>query len=98
MTQMSFFQIVGNRDHMRRWLGSPVSTAVGPLPYIYQFVPEFERRAFGLTHSNGEKTRLHERLDLIVRKPFGDDQYFVPLGAVSKNYILIPHKDVLNIA
>jgi hypothetical protein len=98
MTQRSFFRTIGNRDRRRRWLSSPVSTAVGHLPYIYQSVPEFERRAFGLTDSDGEKTRIHERLDLIVRKPFGDDQHFVPLGAVSKNYILIPHKDVLDIA
>lgn len=82
----------------RKWFNSPVSTHVGNLPYIYRLVPDFERRAFGLTDSDGEKTRIHERLDLIVRKPFGDDQHFVPLGTVSKSYILIPHKDVLDIA
>jgi len=98
MTQRPIFQTREERDRVRKWLNSPASTFVGNLPYIYQLVPDFERRAFGLTDSDGKKTRIHERLDLIVRKPFQNDQHYVPLGTVSKSYILIPHKDVLDIA
>jgi hypothetical protein len=39
-----------------------------PITPPYQLVPDFERRAFGLTDDDGEKTRINERLDLIVRR------------------------------
>ncbi len=98
MTQRSFFRFNINRHRRRRWLTSPVVTTVGNLPQIYGSIPDFERRSLGLTDQKGEKTCLNERLDLIVRKPFDQDQHFVPLGTVSKNYLLVPHKDVLDIA
>jgi hypothetical protein len=43
-------------------------------------------------------SRLNERLDTIVRLPFGEDRTFVPVGVVSKDYALVPHTAVLDIA
>ena len=37
-------------------------------------------------------------MDTIVRKPTMDDPNFVPVGVVSKEYVLVPHPEVLNIA
>jgi Domain of unknown function (DUF932) len=41
---------------------------------------------------------LNERFDTIVRLPFGDDETFIPVGVVSKEYVLVPHDAVLDIA
>jgi hypothetical protein len=41
---------------------------------------------------------LNERLDTIVRLPFGEDKTFIPVGIVSKEYALVPHADVLGVA
>jgi hypothetical protein len=41
---------------------------------------------------------MNKRLDTIVRRPFGDDPNFIPVGVVSKEYSLVPHSDVLNVA
>jgi len=51
-----------------------------------------------LTQPDNEVSRLNERLDTIVRLPFGEDQTFVPVGVVSKDYVLVPHHTVLDVA
>ena len=40
---------------------------------------------------------MNERLDTIVRRPFKDDQSFIPVGVVSKEYALVPHLAVLEV-
>jgi len=65
---------------------------------IRSFVPEFERRPFALNQPGNERNRINKRLDTIVRKPFGDDQSFIPVGVVSKDYALVPHLEVLDVA
>jgi hypothetical protein len=85
-------------DTRPKWFSSPISFYAGPLSDIGCHIPDFERRTFSLGQPGGELTRLNERLDTIVRKPTIDDPNFVPVGVVSKEYILMPHAEVLKIA
>ncbi|MDD2389292.1 MAG: DUF932 domain-containing protein [Desulfobacterales bacterium] len=85
-------------DGQPKWFNSSVSFHKGNLQQIRSFVPEFERRAFALTQPGNERSRINERLDTIVRRPFGDDHSFIPVGVVSKGYALVPHLAVLDVA
>ena len=85
-------------DTHPKWFNSPVSLHEGTLTDIRQHIPTFERRSFGLTQPDNERSRLNERLDTIVRLPFGDDATFIPVGVVSKDYALVPHHAVVDIA
>lgn len=67
-------------DNRPKWFNSPVSFHDGTLSNIGRYMPEFERRAFGLTQPGKERTRINERLDTIVRRPIGKDPSFVPMG------------------
>jgi len=87
-----------NPDTRPKWFSSPISFYAGPLSDIGCHIPYFERRTFSLGQPGGELTRLNERLDTIVRKPTIDDPNFVPVAVVSKEYVLIPHMEVLNVA
>jgi hypothetical protein len=81
-----------------KWFNSPVTFHKGTLSEIGRHIPAFERRSFGLTQPDNESSRLNERFDTIVRLPFGDDKTFIPVGVVSKDYALVPHEAVLDIA
>ncbi len=87
-----------NPDTSPKWFNSPVSFYEGKLTDIGRHIPDFERRSFALEQPGIERTRLNERLDTIVRKPTIDDPNFVPVGVVSKEYVLVPHAEVLKIA
>lgn len=79
-----------------KWFNSPVTCHKGTLKEIRSEIPDFERRSFALTDK--DRSRLNERLDTIVRRPFHDDPDFIPVGVVSKEYVLIPHKEVIDVA
>ena len=81
-----------------KWFNSPVTCHRGALNEIKMLIPTFERRAFALTQTDNQRSRLNERLDTIVRQPFGEDKTFVPIGVVSKDYALVPHDSVLHFA
>ena len=81
-----------------KWFNSPVHSYQGTLSDIGQYIPAFERRSFGLTQPDDNLSRINERLDLIVRKPYEAHQNYVPVGVVSKAYTLVSHKEVLNMA
>lgn len=81
-----------------KWFNSPVRFHEGTLADIESFLPDFERRSFALTQSGDERSRLNERLDMIVRKPFDKDNTFLPIGVVSKGYTLVPHQRVIEVA
>lgn len=87
-------QIV-NENIEHKWFNSVVTSYVGTLADIHQHIPTFGRCGFGLTQAGNAQTRLNERLDTIVRLPFGEDKTAVPIGIVSKEYTLIPHIAVL---
>jgi len=77
-------------DTRPKWFNSPVTFHEGGLAEIHAHIPAFERRGFGLTPPGNELSRLNERLDTIVRLPFGEDKTFIPVGVVSKDYTLEP--------
>lgn len=81
-----------------KWFSSPVTFHKGTLSDIRKHIPAFERRSFALTQNDNERSRLNERLDTIVRLPFGEDKTFIPVGVVSKDYALVSHGDVLDVA
>jgi len=87
-----------NSDTRPKWFNSPVSFYEGTLTNIVEYIPEFERRSFSLRQANNQHTRINERFDTIVRRPFRDDSSLVPVGIVSKEYVLVPHTEVLNVA
>jgi hypothetical protein len=87
-----------DNDTRPKWFNSPVTFHEGTLTEIRGHIPTFERRGFGLTQPGNEHTRLNERLDTIVRLPFGEDKTFIPVGVVSKDYTLVPHAAVLDVA
>jgi hypothetical protein len=95
------------RDHPRqaaqgdappKWFNSPITFHEGTLTDIRKHIPAFERRPFGLPLTGGETLRMNERLDTIVRLPFGNDKTVIPVGVVSKDYALVPHTTVLDVA
>jgi hypothetical protein len=81
-----------------KWFSSRVTRHWGTLTEIAGLIPTFERRGFALTQTDNKRARLNERLDTIVRQPFGGDDTFIPVGVVSKDYALVPHDAVLNFA
>ena len=80
-----------------KWFNSPVTYHNGNLTDIRNHIPAFERCGFGLTQADNQLSRLNKRLDTIVRRPFGDDKAFVPVGVVSKDYALVQHGAVLDV-
>ena len=85
-------------DNSPKWFSSPVTFRQGTLYDVRSYIPEFERRSFSLAQPGGEYTILNTRLDTIVRLPFQGDGNFIPVGVVSKDYTLVPHTAILNIA
>ena len=86
-----------NVEDQPKWFNSPVKLHVGTITELREFIPTFERRDFALTHPDSEFSRKNERLDTIVRLPLGEDNNFIPVGIVSKNYTLVQHRAVLDI-
>jgi hypothetical protein len=68
------------------------------LAAIRENIPDFERRSFGLAQPDLPVSSINERLDIMVRKPFRNDPHYIPIGLVSKEYQLVPHKEVLGAA
>jgi len=81
-----------------KWFNSPLYHYEVVLPEVEELIPRFERRNFSLEQPDGIKTRLNERLDIIVRQPFEKDQAFIPVGVVSKDYALVQHSEVVDAA
>lgn len=81
-----------------KWLRSSVRFHEGSIEEIHAQIPVFERRSFGITQPSNERSRLNEHLDTIVRRPFSDDPDFIPVGIVSKEYVLVPHTQVFDTA
>lgn len=84
-----------HRAGRQKWLNSPVRRFSGTVFEILDHIPSFERRCFSLTQPGDTKIWLNNRLDMIVRKPIGGDQAFVPVGVVSMGYVLVQHTTVV---
>jgi hypothetical protein len=48
-------------------------------------LPRFEREPFG----------ANAYLDVIMRRPFLDDDRFIPVGSVSRSYVLVQHRTIV---
>lgn len=81
-----------------KWLNSPVTVYKGITTFVADHIPDFERRCLGLLHPHEGLSRINLHLDIIVRKPYRDDPHSVPIGVVSKDYKLVSHKEVLDVA
>lgn len=71
-----------------KWGNSPVTTYSGTLDDVRRHIPSFDRRPFG----------QNLRLDTVVRLPHEDDPGCVPVGVVSKDYVLLPHTEVFDLS
>ena len=81
-----------------KWGNSPVTLHSGSIDDIRRHIPSFERRPFALSDANNQHFRENLRLDTVVRLPHEDDAGCVPVGVVSKDYVLLPHTQVLDLA
>ena len=98
-----------HRNSGGKWLNSPVREYAGRPLEVRSVLPDFERRNFAVTHPDELFSFINPHLDLIVRKPIENhngrlwvpdihkDDY-IPIGTVSKEYRLVPHKQVLDAA
>lgn len=87
-----------NNRKSRKWLNSPIMVYKGLTISIGEYLPDFERRSFNLHMPDGNLTSINPNLDIIVHKPYREDPYPVPIGLVSRDYGLIAHREVLNVA
>jgi hypothetical protein len=85
---------IGASDERQRWLNSPAKVYEGTLSKLRQYIPDFDRRPFAIVQENGLPSRVNERLDTIVRMPFEGDAAVIPIAVVSRNYVLVSHRDV----
>jgi len=98
MIQRNNRRQTANGDIRPKWFNSPITFHQGALSDIRKHIPTFERRRFSLTQPGGKHLCINQRLDTIVRMPFGDDKNYIPVSVVSKDYVLVPHTDVLDVA
>ncbi|NLF19616.1 MAG: DUF945 domain-containing protein [Lentisphaerae bacterium] len=91
--------LFGDEPDVRpKWLNSLVTSHRGSLAEVRQHIPCFERRAFALAGVGSQPSGPNARLDAVVRLPFGQDLNAVPVGVVSKEYALVPHTEVIDVA
>ena len=81
-----------------KWFSSPVKVHKGTLADVRSYIPEFERCRFSLAQPGSEHTCFNERLDAIVRCPVQDDENYIPVGVVSKDYTLVQHIAIFDVA
>lgn len=83
-----------NSNNGLKWFNSPLMVFNGSLEEVKRFIPDFERQPFSL----GEGLPAHKRLETIIRKPTPTDPHYIPVGVVSKDYVLISHYQVIEVA
>lgn len=81
-----------------KWFNSPAFFHKGTVDQVKEYIPDVERRSFSLTQPDNTYTSLNNRLDMIVRKPHGEVANFIPIGVVSKDYVLVRHAEVIDTA
>lgn len=73
----------------RRWGNAPTQEALLPVDAVAARLPRFTRELFRIDQG------VNDRMDAIVRLPFGDDPHSVPVAIVSKGYSLLQHADLM---
>lgn len=81
-----------------KWFNSPVRFHRGSLADIPQYIPDFDRQDFAFGNRAKHPSLANARLDMIIRKPFRPEWAFVPIGIVSKDYVLVKHAEVIEAA
>lgn len=89
---------LGGQEQEPKWFNSPVNIHVGTLSDVIQYIPDFDRQDFVLENKPDQLSHVNPRLDVIVRKPFRKDNTFIPIGIVSKEYVLVRHAEVVETA
>ena len=74
------------------------SSYTGSVSELRALLPVFKRWEFHLTPRPREQSAVNVRLDTIVRLPREADKSMVPVGVVSRNYVLTQHTAVLDVA
>ena len=97
MINIKYLQEPESTTHPK-WFNSPVTSYVGNVTEIRSHIPVFEERPFGLAPVESQSSRNNEKLNVIIRLPHGNDNNFVPVNVVSKNYTLVQHIDVFDTA
>jgi len=98
-----------NRNTAGKWLNSPIKIYEGSPQEVRTVIPDFERRGLVITQPGKLFPGNNPHLDLIVRKPirnqngklWASDTHkddHIPIGTVSKEYRLVPHKEVFDTA
>ena len=90
--------LLSGQDQEPKWFNSPARFHKGSLADIPQYVPDFDRQDFALGNRAEQPNLANARLDMIIRKPFGPERAFVPIGIVSKDYVLVKHAEVIKTA
>ena len=99
MEQLNLFpETEAITDQRGRWFQAPVTTTKGKIETIRHRLPFFERRPFELLSSNLISNRPNPYYETVVRKPINGDKGFIPVGIVSKKYVLIQHTEILDAA
>jgi len=75
---------------MATWHGREVKTYKGSINDLRKEIPDFGRYPFGIEDSE------NEYLDLIARKPHLQDRGYIPVAAVSKEYLFVEHHEILD--
>ena len=97
MSQQQMLLLAG-QDQEPKWFNSPVRFHKGSLVDIPQHIPDFDRQDFALGNRANQPSLANARLDMIIRKPFGTEWASVPIGIVSKDYVLVKHAEVIETA
>lgn len=87
-----------DEEDVPKWFNSPVTFyCKKSLKDIADFVPRFERVPFALNDQSTAPPQVNARFDTIVRCPQENlnQPHRVPVGIVSKNYVLIQHTQVI---
>ena len=86
------------REQAGKWFGLPVTRFRCSLAAARAHVPLFARRPFAVSPGEGHRSTTNERFDVIVRLPDTPDQAEVAVGLVSKQYALVQHQEVIDLA
>jgi hypothetical protein len=81
-----------------KWFRSPVTSYKGRMSELRELLPVFERQPFGVFQPTSSSPRSNEYLDAIVRRAMPEDPEPVPVGVVSKSYVLVQHTEVVDAA
>lgn len=86
-------------DTHKIWMGMPVKRYSGSIQSLQKIVPAFDRQPFAVACPERQCTGFNNYYDTIVRMPLDGvtGERPVPVGIVSKSYVLVQHKTVLDI-